>query len=449
MSDSGQSSAEIQAELEQELEQELVKRQTSKVELKPQPQTSSISGLLVMAIFSCVAVLAGTGALMSLTYAPNLEDANASVAWYSAGVFGQMSRAAHFHASNLLIVLCASYLGWLIWSGLFRRPAHFVWYRAALLPMDQFALHGTSIRLGYLAETPVIGQWLRELTQGSESIGTATLTRAYAMHIFVLPAILLVFLRWLWCETRTVHSTGMLAGVALATFIVLFVAGSMFPAPLGLAGDLSESYPEARPEWFALPLYQLLKWLPTTLALFVPPIVGALVVFALPLIESAQNDPPKFMKFTRIGLIIAALAGGALAAVPMFSDMGDDTGYFVTYDVEDVMTAMGKRNDGLLNSEEGLPGATATLARDMQLLHHRLIGNYPEDLTDAEKAEWDKLANEGLALSEELRFASDDDSQRELRANLRDVCQQCHENHDEDIDLDPQANVRVIVKEVP
>ncbi|MCF6229053.1 MAG: cytochrome b N-terminal domain-containing protein, partial [Planctomycetes bacterium] len=461
MSDSSQSSAEIQAELEEELEEELERLQTTVI-MKPEAKPSTISGLVVMAIFSCVAVLAGTGALMSLTYAPNIEDANASVAWYSAGVFGQMSRAAHFHASNLLIVLCASYLGWLVWNGLFRRPAHMTWYRAAmllglvaiisltgqLLPMDQFALHGTNIRLGYLAETPVLGPWLRELAQGGESIGTATLTRFYALHIILLPTILFILLRFLGSETKNVHSTSILAGVALATFVIIFVTGAMFPAPLGLAGDLSESYPEARPEWFALPLYQMLKWLPTDIVLFVPPLLGGAIVFALPIIESAQNNPPKFLKIIRIKLIATALGGGILAAIPMFSDMNNETGYFVAYDVEDVMTAMGKRNDSLLNSEEILPDSTPTLSRDMRILHQRLKGNYPEDISDKEKTEWDKWAEEGAELSYKLRFASDTDSQRDLRNKLREVCESCHEAHDEEIDLNPLANVRVIIREV-
>ncbi len=461
MSDASQSSAEIQAELEEELEEELERLQTTII-MKPESKPSTISGLVVMAIFSCVAVLAGTGALMSLTYAPNLEDANASVAWYSAGVFGQMARAAHFHASNLLIVLCASYLGWLAWNGLFRRPAHMTWYRAAMLlglvaiisltgqflPMDQFALHGTNIRLGYLAETPVLGPWLRELAQGGESIGTATITRFYALHIILLPTMLLILLRFLWSETKSVHSTSVLAGVAISTFVIVFLAGAAFPAPLGIAGDLSESYPEARPEWFALPLYQMLKWLPTGFVLFVPPLLGGAVVFALPIIESAQNNPPKFLKIIRINLIATALGGGILAAIPMFSDMGNETGYFVTYDVEDVMTAMGKRNDKLLNSEEILPRSTPVLSRDMRLLHERLKGNYPEDISDKEKTEWDEWAAEGSELADKLRFASDADSQSEIRSKLRKVCESCHDAHDEEVDLNPLANVRVIIREV-
>ncbi|MDC1141907.1 cytochrome b N-terminal domain-containing protein [Planctomycetota bacterium] len=462
MNGSSQSSVEIKAELEEELEQELVKRKTSQIKLEAQPEPSTVSGLLAMAILSCVAVLAGTGTLMSLAYAPNLEDANASVAWYSAGVFGQLSRGAHFHASNLLIVLSASYLGWLAWSGLFRKPAQGGWYRATLLlvlvalisltgqmlPMDQFALHGTNIRLGYLADTPVIGGWLRELAQGGDSIGTATLTRSYALHIIVLPTILLLLCRGLLAQTKSVQSTATLAAVALFTLVLVFGMGVMSPAPLGLAGDLTESYPEARPEWFALPLYQLLKWLPTTLVLFVPPILGAVVVFALPMLETAQTDPPKFQKFVRIGLVVTTLFGGTLAAIPMFSDMGNDTGYFVTYNVEDVMDAMGKRNDSLGNSDDPLPEATPTLARDLQILHHRLIRNYPDKITDAEKTDWDKWANNGLALAEEIRFASDDTTRRELRVKLREVCENCHEAHDEEVDLDPPANVRVLIKEV-
>ena len=129
-----ETTSQIHDELLAEVKKELELRGTSQIIRKPEPGQDSIVSLAVTAIFACLAILAGSGAMMALVYTPTMEDANASTAWFQAGALGAVVRASHYHAANLLIVLSGAYLGYLLWRGLFRRPAQWRWWRAMSTP---------------------------------------------------------------------------------------------------------------------------------------------------------------------------------------------------------------------------------------------------------------------------------------------------------------------------
>ncbi|MCA8916284.1 MAG: cytochrome b N-terminal domain-containing protein [Planctomycetes bacterium] len=455
-----ETTSQIHDELLAEVKKELELRGTSQIIRKPEPGQDSIVSLAVTAIFACLAILAGSGAMMALVYTPTMEDANASTAWFQAGALGAVVRASHYHAANLLIVLSGAYLGYLLWRGLFRRPAQWRWWRAIALiglvlafgmtgqtlPFDQLAVHGTNIRLGYLAEAPVLGEHLRALAQGGDTIGTATLARFFGLHAIVLPALLVVLARFMWRDSKAELPPSSLIGTATALLAIVVVVAVLWHAPLGLQGNLDERFPEARPEWYALPLYTLLKFAPPgalhLLILFVAPLLGAAVVFALPFIETVSTSPARLRKPLQIGLIATVALGLIFSAVTVIQDMSDHEGWFRKPDVEELMTAMGSRNRALMNSAEALPAESHNLARDIQLLHERLKGNYPDPIDDAGRAKWDELAAKGAAAARKLLLAPDGPSQVAARNELREICEECHKAHDkEEIKLDPPPMV--------
>lgn len=455
MSSPTETTSQIESELLAEVQQELERRGTSMI-VKKQAEDDTLGALAVTAIFALLAVLAGTGIAMGLLYTPTVEDANASTAWFAQSTLGAVIRNAHYHAANLLVLLSVAYMGYLAWRGLFRRPAQWRWWRAVfllllvlgfglsgqLLPYDQLAVHGTDIRLGYLSQAPVIGQTLRDLAEGGDTIGTATLARFFGMHALVLPALTIILARWLWKDTQSEAGLGTYIGVAGAVVALIFAVAFFWHAPLGLQGNLSELYPEARPEWYALPLYALLKLTPAgpvhLLVLFVLPLLGLAVVFALPFIETVNEKPARLRKPIQIGLIAGAAFFLIFSLMPVFGDMSDDAGWFKKYDTEGLMTTLGKRNDALRNSAEPLPDDTHIHARDLEVLHERLVGVYPTDMPEGEQVKWDELAERGIEAARKLRYAGNGEEQVLARKELRQVCEDCHKAHDKDeIRLDP------------
>jgi hypothetical protein len=229
------------------------------------------------------------------------------------------------------------------------------------------------------------------------------------------------------------------------TVVVLVVAaGLLVPAPLGMQGTLDEAYPEARPEWFGLPMYALMRLIPAgpahMLVLFVGPVLLLAVLAALPFLETMTSRPARLRKPLQIGVAVSVVVVLALSAVPIFQDMSADEGWFRKQSPEDVMVAMGKRNTALLNSTESAPDDTHNLARDLMLLHQSLVGNYTDPIDAPGRAKWDELAGRGAEAARKLLLAPDAASQAKARAELREVCGDCHKAHDkEDVPLDPPA----------
>jgi quinol-cytochrome oxidoreductase complex cytochrome b subunit len=193
------STSEIENELLAEVRAELSKR-TPVVEATLPDTVASLclSGLLLL-----LGLLAGTGVAMALSYSPSADDATASVAWYELSGLGAFTRALHWHASNLVVGLALATLGYMAWSGLYRWRDAGRWWRLSglllllvaagftgqLLPYDQNALHGTLIRLGYVADTPVLGPMLAGLLGAGGDVGTAALSRFQVLHVLVIPAL--------------------------------------------------------------------------------------------------------------------------------------------------------------------------------------------------------------------------------------------------------------------
>lgn len=441
----------IEGELLDEVQQEMKRRGSSILDTTNDLPAS----LSASAILACLAVLAGTGVMMALTYTPSAGDAHASVGWLEMTFAGALTRAMHFHASNLLILLSGAYIGYMLWRGLYRKAFRGRFWRAGLLlalalaagftgqllPYDQNALHGTLIRVSYIESVPVAGPVIAGLLSDGE-LGTATLTRFFGLHVLIVPVLLLILLRWF---RRDAAARGpLMPQLAVPLIVVALITGVslLIKAPLGLAGTFSEPYADARPEWYAIPLFELLKLLPAgtaqLLALIVPPAAAAVAVVGLPLIEKATQHPPRLLWPVRIGLIAGGVIGVALTAMALISDFREDSGWFRKHETADAMLSMGARNDALGNEAEALPHNAHNHARDLMRLHERIIGRYPAELDQGSRSQWDDWAREGAARARDLLLAPDDAAQRSARARLREVCQRCHEAEGkEEVPLNP------------
>jgi ubiquinol-cytochrome c reductase cytochrome b subunit len=164
------------------------------------------------------------------------------------------------------------------------------------------------------------------LLQGGNGYGNLTLTRFYAAHALLLPALALGLIAVHLVAFRhngvTAPSNAAVregrfwpdqlwrnAVVFALTLAVLFVFAARFGAPLSAPADPSGQF-VARPEWYFLPLYQLLKytegdaqWVGTLLL----PGLAAGLLFALP------YAPRRAGFAATCGLLLVLLALGLLA----------------------------------------------------------------------------------------------------------------------------------------
>lgn len=292
-----------------------------------------------------------TGVLLMAFYAPSATDAWASVAYIQDQVrLGWFIRGMHSAGASVMVLGMLAHLLQVALYGAYRAPREMSWLSGLLLllltlgfaltgyllPWDQKGYWATQVATSILGATPVVGQTLQTLLQGGPQYGNLTLTHFYSLHVFVLPAIVvaLVFAhvalfrrngvtpRWGRADAELTRRTApfwpgqalrdLLAGAALLALLALWV-GRNHGAELSAPADPGSRY-EARPEWYFLPLYQLLKYFPGQLEIVAALAVPALLLgglAAVPFLDRGSDSAPR-RRLLPLGLVAGTLAGLAV-----------------------------------------------------------------------------------------------------------------------------------------
>jgi len=150
-----------------------------------------------------------TGILLTLYYVPSPDQAWASVNYITNELaFGSFIRGLHHWGSSLMVILVVLHMVRVFVMGAFKYPREITWmsgvvlliltlgfgFTGYLLPWDQKAYWATTVGTRIASVTPVIGDFLLKAMRGGEGLSALTLTRFYGVHIWVLPAVLLIFL---------------------------------------------------------------------------------------------------------------------------------------------------------------------------------------------------------------------------------------------------------------
>jgi ubiquinol-cytochrome c reductase cytochrome b subunit len=286
-----------------------------------------------------------TGILLSAYYAPSVTTAWASVAYIQDTLTaGWFIRGLHSFGSSALIVVTALHLGQVMLFGAYRAPREVNWIvglgmlglvalfalTGYLLPWDQKGYWAKLVEVTIMANTPVVGAALAQLVQGGSAFGNYTLTHVFAVHTYVLPGALIAFLalhiylfrrhgytpKWNTPEPELARTAqpfwpdqafrNMVASAITMLVIVMIVLQS-HGAELDGPADPSSSY-LARPEWYALPMFQLRMFFegPTEIiaTMVIPGILSGLLV-ALPFLDRSKSRDP----LRRPVVMFGALAG--------------------------------------------------------------------------------------------------------------------------------------------
>ena len=206
-----------------------------------------------------------------------------------------------------------------------------------LLPWDQEAYFATRIGVSIAGEVPVVGPAQRRVMLGGTDLTSLTLSRFFAVHVLVLPLLLGVLLVVHIYFFRRVGPAGpfhsqtdsrvdrffpkQLLKDSIAALLVLgalLALAQFLPARLGPEADPTSNF-LARPPWYFLPLFELLKFFPGRLSL-IPTVIlpGSLfaLIFLLPFLDRrAERNPLRRPVATALFMFILAgtVSLGALA----------------------------------------------------------------------------------------------------------------------------------------
>jgi ubiquinol-cytochrome c reductase cytochrome b subunit len=294
-----------------------------------------------------------TGVLLAFYYVPSAESAHATVAYVEKVVGGgSWVRAVHLHASKLLPLALVLHLLQMLWGGSYRRKP-FGWAASVLLlglsmanagagyslPWDARAFYSTRVAENVVAGLPLLGNAARAWLLGGAEVSTLTLSRFYALHVLVVPALLLavVTARLLFFrepreegfEFNSAWAREQLARnsiVAAVVFAALALCAWGWSAPLGPPHESAPPGYLPRPGTQVLWLFQLLKYLPKPAASTLVLIGLPAVLVALALLPFLRAPGEKAARRRKLGLAFVGsllLLVAALTAVAQFEDSRD------------------------------------------------------------------------------------------------------------------------------
>src|SRR5215470_9231458 len=241
-----------------------------------------------------------TGVLLAFYYVPSVDHAYTTVSYIEKVVSsGSWIRSLHHYGSQWLSVFIFLHVIRLFWDEAYATNK-FQWVAAILLlglvmaaggtgyslPWDARAFFSTRVAEGLMTGLPIAGGMARLWLLGGSEISPVTLSRFFALHVLVLPALIGVVVVWRLFRVQIAELfTTRDAIVGGLVFLALALWALKHPAPLGPAvADAGADY-LPRPGAQFLWLYQSLKYIPGGLGSIVgvvlPGIVLALLI-ALP-----------------------------------------------------------------------------------------------------------------------------------------------------------------------
>ncbi len=301
-----------------------------------------------------------TGLFLWMSYSPSSQSAWESVYFIQHQMWGGwFLRGLHHFVAQAMTVLLVLHLMQVIIDGAYKAPREVnYWFGVGLLlltlalsltgyllPWDQNGYWSTAVSTNIVGMSPGVGQSLQPLVVGGVNYGHHTLTRFFALHAGVIPGLIIVLIighvylfrrhgltpkqplkgpdEGFWPEQVLRDAVACLAVLAVVVFFIVREHG----APLGAPADPAEQFSAARPEWYFLFLFQLLKYFPgktEILGAIVLPTLSLVVLCAIPILGKW-----KLGHRFNVGFMGAMLAGVAFLTWQAFAADRDDAEFQV------------------------------------------------------------------------------------------------------------------------
>ena len=316
------------------------------------------SGLLFIFLNQAI-----TGMFLALYYVPSADHAHSTVAYIQKAVAaGGFLRSLHSYGSSVMVVLVLLHLGQTLLFGAYKSRRELLWlvgcilfllvlgmgFTGYLLPWDQNSYAATAVATNIIAEVPLVGAGLQEFLRGGAELGTLTLSRFFAFHVFFIPGLIMaavvahVFLfrrAGAAGPPRTAEQLRRLPselffprqvlkdfafGIALSAALMAF--SIKWPALLGPTANPTDSTYIPRPEWYYRPILEWLKFWPgrsIIVGIVVVPVVVLGLLFGLPFIDRSPERRPWRRPFSVGGFFVVLGSLVALGVVDHMDDLRD------------------------------------------------------------------------------------------------------------------------------
>jgi len=306
-----------------------------------------------------------TGICLALVYVPSADEAYRSLQVLNhEQALGWFVRAIHGWGSNFMVAIVLIHMIQVFLFGAFKYPRELTWmvgvvllvvtlgmaFTGQVLRFDQDAYWGLGILTSIAGRVPLIGGRIVQIVLGGPIIAGETLTRFFALHVFVIPGLLIGFVGvHLWMVLKLgindypmpgrlvdkdtyvaeyeemVHEDGVpfvpdafrkdlvFAGVMIGAVIACaYVFGPFGP---GGAPDPTIIQTVPRPDYFFLWIFSIAALMPPSLetfALLVGPPLAIVFLLLMPLWAGVGEKSWRRRPVAVLAVIFAALGWATL-----------------------------------------------------------------------------------------------------------------------------------------
>src|SRR6266852_3706831 len=306
-----------------------------------------------------------TGIMLAFIYVPSASEAWNSLQNLNHDVaLGWFIRALHGWGSNFMVAIVLIHMMQVFLFGAYKFPRELTWiigvflllmtlgmaFSGQVLRFDQDAYWGLGIGASIASRIPVIGPAVVKLMLGGPIIAGATLSRFFALHVFVIPGMLIAFValhllmviklginEWPMPGRIVKRATyeaeyheltrtegvpflpyGVWKDAVFSGMILLAIAAcAMYFGPFGPTGqpDPRVIQTAPRPDFFFLWSYALLSLLPPALetpVLLIGPAIALIALLALPFVAGEGEKSWKRRPIAVLSILLIAVALGTM-----------------------------------------------------------------------------------------------------------------------------------------
>ncbi len=313
--------------------------------------TFGLGGMAMVLIL----LLMASGLLMGFVYDPAPERAYRSILVLQEDLlFGRLVRGVHYWSANLLVIVAGLHLLRVFLTGAYHGARRSNWliglgllfsvllsaFTGYLLPWDQLSYWAITVSTEMLTYVPVVGENLKYMILGGESIGASTAVVFYTTHSTLIPIALILLMTWHIWRVRLAGGVVLPSAgkgrpgddeyvpfmpdllvrevaVALTLTALIVVLAIVFGAPLGEPANPGLSPNPAKAPWYFLGVQELLVHFHPVFAVVVIPLLSIAALVAVPFLRHEHHAAGDWF-LTRQGRRLAGLAAGVgLLAAPL------------------------------------------------------------------------------------------------------------------------------------